>query len=127
MSVGILLISHPGIATAILDNANRIWQQAHTQIDILEVPFDSDAETVHQSSIDKINALDDGDGVLVLCDILGASPCNMTQNDSEHTVIRISGLNLPMLIKAYNYADKTLPELSDLVIEGSTRSILQLP
>ncbi len=127
MSVGILLISHPGIASAIKANANRIWPHSSLQVETLEVPFDSDIQEISQQSQQKLDQLDTGEGVLVLCDIAGASPCNMSHEHAGHEVIRVSGLNLPMLIKAYNYADRSLTELSALVIEGSSRSITRLP
>jgi PTS system mannose-specific IIA component len=126
MSFSILLVSHPGIAPAILDNARRIWPGNVPATEVLEVPFDAQTESLLLSLNEQLDRLDCGDGVLVLCDIAGASPCNLLAAISQPNVCRISGLNLPMLLRAYNYQQKSLAEVSELIIEGGCKSIVQL-
>ena len=126
MSVGILLVSHVGIAKAMLETANRIWPQESPQIDYLEIDFDADTSGAAKAAEEKITALDSGQGVLVLTDIAGATPSNLlSEPDSSHFQL-ISGLNLPMVIKAYNYANKPLDELADLVIESGRNGITRI-
>ena len=49
----------------------------------------------------KIKELDNGNGVLILTDIYGATPCNLLKNFIvKNKVEVITGINLPMLIKA---------------------------
>lgn len=126
MSFAILLVSHPGIAPAMLENARRIWPGSVPDTEILEVPFDAQTESLLLSLNEKLDRLDSGDGVLILCDIAGASPCNLLTSIARRNICRISGLNLPMLLRAYNYQQKPLAEVSELIIEGGCKSIVQL-
>jgi PTS system ascorbate-specific IIA component len=69
--------------------------------------------------------LDHGDGVLVLADLYGATPCNIGLSLSELGVrLRcVSGLNLPMLLRVLNYSDKSLPELTEIAASGGRGGI----
>jgi len=126
MSVALLLVSHPGIASSVIENANHIWPGNQPELDYLEVPFDADTQAMQTAFQEKLHKLDQGDGVLIICDIAGASPCNITAAKNSHQLVRICGLSLPMLLKAYNYQDQPIDELACLVIEAGNKSILQL-
>ena len=68
--------------------------------------------------------LDDGDGVLILTDIYGATPSNIACALHSGGGSRVvSGLNLPMLIRAFNYPDDDLTGLVERAREGGTRGI----
>ena len=48
-----------------------------------------------------IKDVDDGDGVLILADLYGSTPCNICMPYiAKHRVELVSGMNLPMLVKA---------------------------
>lgn len=74
---------------------------------------------------EKIRELDDGGGVLVLTDILGGSPFNVSvSNLNQKNVEMITGVNLPMLIQACNMRDAySLQELVTSVTECGYKSI----
>lgn len=124
MSVGILLVTHPGIGSSILSCAKRILGQTSLATYCLEVPLDSNIERINAEARGMIKQLDQGDGVLVMCDIFGATPNNIARQFSEHKRVAVlAGLNLPMLLRVYNYADKPLKELCETAVEGGTRGI----
>ena len=126
MAVGILLVSHTGVASTMLATATRIWQQTPSVTDYIEVEFDADvAETALQVE-QKLTRLDQGDGVLILTDLVGATPCNLVTSISHPNTVVVSGLNLPMLIRAYNYSSKTIDDLAAVAVEGGQRGIAQL-
>jgi len=126
MSVGILLVSHMGVATTMLKTAARIWQTKSVNIDSIEVEFDADVnKTVLKAEV-KLQQLDQGDGVLILTDLVGATPCNLVSSIVHPNTIVITGLNLPMLIRAYNYADSSIDKLAELAVEGGQRGIARL-
>jgi len=71
-----------------------------------------------------LEAVDRGAGVLVLTDISGASPCNyVARLLSDTRMAVVSGLNLAMLIRVWNYRDKPLRQLVDLATAGAIRDI----
>lgn len=126
MAAGILLVSHKGVASTMLDTATRIWHQQPAHTDYIEVEFDADIEQTARLAEQKLMQLDEGDGVLVLTDLVGATPCNLVSSISHLNTIVVSGLNLPMLIRAYNYSNKNLEELANLAVEGGQRGIARL-
>ena len=123
MSVGILLLSHNGIASSLLNVAKKIWQNPPHNIDFIEISFDVDTDELSQKIRYKTDYLDEGDGVLVLTDLVGATPCNLAASLCNEKLMLATGLNLPMLLRACNYVDLPLQELSDKAIEGGQKGI----
>lgn len=120
MSVGLVIITHPGIAKALLQNAQRILGSNPIPTSVIEVPMDADLEQLFEQTDQRINQLDQGDGVLILTDLYGSSPCNLAYRFKDNDCIRIiSGLNLSMLIRVMNYADASLADLAEKAISGA--------
>ena len=58
-----------------------------------------------------IAQLDEGQGVLVLSDLFGATPCNIARRICQPGRVEgVAGVNLPMLLRAACYCNKTLDE-----------------
>jgi PTS system ascorbate-specific IIA component len=129
MSVGILLVTHPGIGSAMLNTATRIIGRAAVPVKCLEVPPDSSLDTVQQQARGLLEVLDRGGGVLVLTDIFGATPHNVAQRVAgerpDSTVL--SGLNLAMLVRVFNYPQDDLASLAVKASEGGIRDIMASP
>lgn len=124
MNVGLLLVSHPGIAPALLNNAFRILGSRPIKTSVLEVAMDTDLDKLSIEAEKMITNLDQGDGVLVLADLYGSSPCNLIYRFKDKQHIRIvSGLNLSMLIRAMNYYQDDLETLADKAATGATEGI----
>jgi len=124
MNVGLLLVSHPGIAPALLTNAFQILGSSPIKTSVLEVPMDTDLDQLALKAENIIKDLDQGDGVLILTDLYGSSPCNLAYRfkDSQHVRI-VSGLNLSMLIRAMNYHQDDLETLAQKAATGATQGI----
>jgi PTS system ascorbate-specific IIA component len=73
----------------------------------------------------RIRALDAGDGVLVLTDVYGATPSNVLDKIAPTGVAikRVSGLNLPMLLRVLNYPEQSLTELAQTAEQGGRAGI----
>lgn len=124
MNVGLLLVSHPGIAPALLNNAFRILGSNPIKTSILEVAMDTDLDQLAIETEKMISNLDQGDGVLILADLYGSSPCNLVYRFKDKQHIRIvSGLNLSMLIRAMNYYQDDLETLAKKAATGATEGI----
>jgi len=91
----------------------------------LDIPVDSDVERTELEISQALAHLDSGDGVIILSDIYGATPNNMARKFAAPGHVHIvSGVNLPMLIRLYNYPDTDLPKLCELAAEGGQRGIM---
>lgn len=123
MNVGLLLVSHPGIAPALLSNAFRILGSNPMPTSVLEVPMDTDLDKLAIKTESIINELDQGDGVLILADLYGASPCNLAYRFKNRHVRIVSGLNLSMLIRTLNYHQLDLETLAEKAATGAADGI----
>ena len=125
MNVGVLLITHPGVATALRNTARNMLGQCYLQTAILEVPLDAPVENITQQATDIINKLDQGDGVLILSDIFGSTPCNIARSlQGKHHVRLVSGINIPMLVRVLNYVDLNLNDLARKAATGGRDGIV---
>ena len=73
----------------------------------------------------SLEAAEKGNGVLVLTDMFGGTPSNMSLSFlDEHHVEVVTGMNLPMLIKlATMREDRPLEELASFIKEYGQRNI----
>lgn len=125
MSAGVLLITHQGVGPALIAAARHVMPQLPLHVAAMEVPADADVADTRNITTRYLRDLDQGDGVLVLSDLYGATPCNIGLSMESHGahVRCVSGLNLPMLLRVMNYADQKLPELAEIAASGGRRGI----
>jgi len=124
MSVGVLIISHDGIGPALLGTATLMLNDCPLQTKLLTVSRDCDPDQLTEDAVEQIEALDAGEGVLVLTDLYGSTPCNIARKlSSQKHVHVVSGLNLSMLIRVFNYPKLTLEELSEKAVSGGKDGI----
>ena len=127
MAVGILLVTHMGIGTALLAVAGKLMPNLPLQAEAFEVAFDSDPGTMLPAASAALRRVDTGDGVLVLTDLYGASPSNLAAKLSHlgTPVRRVSGVGLPMLLRIMNYAELGLDELPAVAAAGARNGVVR--
>lgn len=119
MKVGILIITHDGIGASIYGTAEFMIKDCPANIKLLSASRESDPEDLLESSVQLIRELDQGAGVLVLTDLFGSTPSNIARRLHAYARVKIvSGLNLSMLIRVFNYADLDLEALSEKAHSG---------
>ena len=124
MSVGVLIISHNGIGAALFGTANFMIKDSPLDVKLLSANRESDVDDLYESAILLIKELDNGDGVLVLTDLYGSTPSNIANSLHEYANINIiSGLNLSMLIRLFNYPDLNLADLPEKAYSGGIDGI----
>jgi PTS system ascorbate-specific IIA component len=124
MSVGVLLITRPGIGTSMLHSARRIIADCPLRTMCIEVPVDASPERTRDTADKLIAQLDQGDGVLILTDLFGATPNNIARTFSHPgRVAVLAGLNLPMLVRVFNYPNADLKSLCDTAVQGGSRGV----
>lgn len=124
MSVGMVIVTHGQAGQALIDVAEFILGQSLAQI--RHVPFSQSAvRSTGQSELRRaFENSDEGQGVLVMTDLIGASPANhVTTLLEEFDAVMVSGLNLAMLLRAWNYRDQPLEVLARKAFEGGKRGI----
>ncbi|WP_206861431.1 PTS sugar transporter subunit IIA [Lysobacter changpingensis] len=126
MAVGILLITHEGIGTALVAVARRLLSQLPLRTEALEVPFEGDPDALLPQASAALRRVDGGDGVLVLTDLYGATPSNLAAKVARlgTPVRRVSAVSLPMLLRVMNYADLGLDELPAVAAAGARNGVI---
>jgi PTS system mannose-specific IIA component len=126
MAVGILLVTHLGIGTALAAVAGRLLGPLPLAVEAFEVPFDADPDAVLPEASAALRRVDGGDGVLVLTDLYGATPANLGARLARlgTPVRRVSALSLPMLLRVLNYPELPLDELPAVAAAGARNGVV---
>lgn len=87
MSVGLLIVTHDGLGAVLLDSARQALGRCPLRTEVLGAGAECDPEDLYRRATGLCSALDDGDGVLVLTDLYGATPSNVAERlvDSVRT------------------------------------------
>jgi PTS system ascorbate-specific IIA component len=74
-----------------------------------------------------VKDLDDGSGVLILSDICGATPCNIASRliNPSHAEL-LSGVSLPMLVRALTYRDEPLASVIEKAMTGGVNGVMHI-
>ncbi len=125
MNVGILLITHGEIGATLLQASTDVLGICPLTAKAIPAPTCCNPEDVYKRASEAANELDSGDGVLVLTDLFGATPNNISCRLSKHHDVRVvAGINLPMLIRVFNYPHLELDELTSKALSGGQDGVL---
>lgn len=125
MSVGVMLVTHAGVATPLLEAAQHVLKVFALKVGVLEVPWAAEPQQLAHQANQLLRDLDNGSGVLILTDVYGATPANITERlEPCRKLRRVSGLNLPMLLRVLTYSDLKLDPLADIASEGGRAGII---
>ena len=134
MSIAILLVTHGQIGHSLLKTAQYILKNPIV-VPIMSLPITEQDMSVSRLAVkiqDYCDQLNQGDGVLLLSDLVGATPYNgvktaIAQHHNHYPLHTVTGLNLGMLLKAIN--EISLETVDDMQIleqkveKGGRRSI----
>lgn len=120
-----MLMTHEAVGKALISAAQHVLPRLPLPVEAVEVPPQADPEAMRKLTARHVRDLDKGDGVLVLADLYGATPCNIGLSlGSQGIHMRcVSGLNLPMLLRVLNYSEKPLDELAQIAASGGKSGI----
>jgi PTS system ascorbate-specific IIA component len=126
MAVGILLVTHSGIGSALVAVASGLLRNLPLKVEAFEVPFAGDPEALLPQASAALRKVDDGAGVLVLTDLYGATPSNLAARLARlgTPVRRVSALNLPMLLRVLNYPELPRDELPGVATAGARNGVV---
>ena len=99
--VGYLLASHGNLSEGVLSTLNLICGP-QDKVATLTLQGDDDIDAFEEKIAKPVEELNDGDGVIIMCDLLGGTPCNKSARLLANKDVEIlCGLNFPMLLGAY--------------------------
>jgi PTS system mannose-specific IIA component len=123
--VGVLIVSHGGFAEALISTLQFLVgkQQKIGGVSIWPKDREKEIKDRIRQEIVKVN---DGDGVVILTDVLGGTATNLSLSFLENEKIELlTGVNMPMLLTLSSYRKgKSLREIGKLVKKSGRRSII---
>jgi len=123
--VGILVVSHGGLADALIASVQSLVGNLQRTRGVSIWPKDQEKE-VKDRIQKKMAEVNDGEGVVILTDILGGTPTNLSLSCFENEKVEVvTGVNLPMLLTLSSYRKgKSLEEIGRLAKKSGRRSII---
>ncbi|MCH8180556.1 MAG: PTS fructose transporter subunit IIA [Proteobacteria bacterium] len=127
---GLIIIAHAPLASALKMAAQHCFPEAAATLQALDVHAQQSPEELEAQARLMLEAARSGDSrgeVLILTDVFGATPCNTVQRlaDGVHTKM-VTGVNLPMLWRALNYASESLDVLITRAVAGGVQGVMQI-
>jgi PTS system ascorbate-specific IIA component len=112
------------LASALRECALHVFPDCASGVAAVDVPAHEAPEDTLARARQSLHRLA-SDGVLILSDVFGATPCNVAQklNDGIGTRL-VSGANLPMLLRSVCYRHESLEALATRAQSGGTQGIM---
>lgn len=115
---GILITGHGSFAAGLLDAARLFFGELENTAALMLNGADSPDE-FRTKMAKQVATLDTGDGVVILADLFGGTPCNCAMALQSERVQVLAGANLPMLLEALG--SRTEPPVNAAAIAQAAR------
>jgi PTS system ascorbate-specific IIA component len=127
-TVGLLLVTHGKLGHFMLETMTDMMGALPLMADVLEVWRVQATDVLLLQGRRMIERLDRGAGVLLLTDAFGSTPSNIANRLAEapRTAV-VAGINLPMLVKIFNYPQLDLAAMTRAAVEGGQRGVVVCP
>lgn len=127
MAVGILLVTHGPLGRHLLDTVTEMMGHLPLKADTVEVHRHQAPEAHIATACASADRLDSGDGVLLITDAFGSTPSNICAGAvrARPNTRIVAGLNLPMLVRVFNYPKLKLDAMTESAIEGGRQGIVR--
>lgn len=121
---GILIIAHTPLASALRQCVLHVFPDSADAVMALDVQPNVPPEETQAQARAMIRQMG-MQGVLILTDVFGATPCNVANKliDGVHSRL-IAGVNLPMLLRTVSYRHEPLDTLVSRAVMGGTQGVV---
>jgi mannose PTS system EIIA component len=121
---GLVVVAHFNLGREMVAATELIMgkQEQFVAVDIFP---DDQVEKIKEKVVAAIKNTNTGDGVIILTDMFGGTPSNISLSFLEEDKVEVvAGVNLPMLIKLVAYREgRMLDELADFITQYGQRNI----
>ncbi len=124
MKIGVVIVSHYRLGEEMLQALRLIVPEA-PPFRAVGIEPKQTVDEMRAAITEPVEALEQGEGVLILTDMFGGTPSNMSLSFlDEHRVEVVTGVNLPMLIKLATLTEEPpIEELATLIRDYGQRNI----
>jgi PTS system mannose-specific IIA component len=114
--IGIVIVTHSQLGDALIDAAEFILGNRPDTMVPVSIDLKENVDKLRKKIAEAIKQVDNKKGVLIFTDMFGGTPSNLSYSFLEEGKVEvISGVNLPILIKAVDIQKDM--ELNDLAQE----------
>jgi mannose PTS system EIIA component len=125
--IGILLITHGSLGESLIQCACHVLNRRPPQLLQLGVSGQDDPLDALPLARRLLSLVDSGDGVVILSDILGATPANIAAKLLEPGRIEgVAGANLPMLLRTITYRERNMETLVKKAVAGACEGVVHM-
>lgn len=125
--IGAFIIAHENLGDSLIRCVTHVLGGRPPRFESLTIGSHDDAFNLLPQARTMLAALDDGEGVLILSDIYGATPCNLAcKLIVPGRVEVVTGISLPMLVRAFTYRDKGLSMMASKAVSGGRDGVLHV-
>lgn len=123
--IGILVLTHGELGRQFINTAKQIGINSEESVVALGIDPSDSPDMLRDQVAQNIKKVNNGKGVLILTDLFGGTPTNISLSFLEAGKVEVvTGLNLPMIIKAINSrAGHDLESLAKLAAEAGKENI----
>ena len=123
--VGVVVVTHCHLAEELIAAAQLVVGEDLKQFQPVSIDPKEGSEEIRTKIISAIRKADEGQGILILTDMYGGTPSNISLSFLEEKKIEvITGVNLPMLLKLATYQnDMDLESLAVFITDYGQRNI----
>jgi len=105
--IGIVIVTHCQLGEALIEAAEFIIGERPESLESVSIDLSENAEKLRNKISQGIKKVEKKEGVLILTDMFGGTPSNLSYSFLEEGRIEVlSGVNLPVLIQAANIREK---------------------
>lgn len=122
--IGVLLVGHGRLGEHLVETVASMLGELSLTTEVIGVHSRDDPDERAAEALAAAGRVDDGDGVLVLTDAFGSTPSNIANRLANGNRRVVAGVNLPMLVRIYNYPRLPIAEMAVSAIEGGRGGIL---
>ena len=127
MNNGIFIIAHAPLASALRQCVAHVFPERIDDVLAFDVPAEASAQDSLTAARQAMTAKFADAPVLLLTDVMGATPCNVARQLLGDIQARlVAGVNLPMLLRAVTYQHEPIDELTARAVSGGSQGVMQV-
>ena len=125
--IGILLITHGTLGEALVQCVSHVMNRRPAQLMQLGISGQDDPLDALPLARRLVELVDSGSGVLILTDILGATPANTAAKLLEPGRIEgVTGVNVPMQLRVITYRERSIEVLVKKAVAGACEGVVHM-